>query len=95
MQPFYDTVLHAYDTILHAYNAILHRNFRARVLYVVQRQRTVGIYVVVDYSRTVSAGLTIVANVTIAKSPALLGPPRSFVLNLIFIAVDARVDIRI
>jgi len=40
MQPFYDTVLYAYDTILHAYNAILHRNFRARVLYVVQAEES-------------------------------------------------------
>ena len=29
-----------------------------------------------------SAGLTIVANVAIATGPALLGAPRSFILNL-------------
>jgi len=40
-----------------------------------------------------SAGLTTAANVEIATSPALLGAPRSFVLN--FSLLYARVDIRI
>jgi len=39
-----------------------------------------------------SAGLTIVANVAIATGPALLGAPRSFVLN--FSSLYATVDIR-
>jgi len=32
-----------------------------------------------------SAGLTIVATVAVATGPALLGAPRSFVLNVVFI----------
>jgi len=34
--------------------------------------------------QTISAGLTIVANVAIATGPALLGSPRSSVINLIY-----------
>jgi len=34
--------------------------------------------------RVTSAGLTIVANVAIATGPALLGAPRSSVINLIY-----------
>jgi len=42
---------------------------------------------------TTSAGLTIVANVAIATGPALLGAPRSVVLN--FCLLYTRVDIGI
>ena len=37
---------------------------------------------------TCSAGLTIAANVTIAAGPALLGAPRSSVINLIYYIID-------
>jgi len=36
------------------------------------------------HDNVISAGLTIVANVAIATGPALLGAPRSSVINLIY-----------